>query len=94
MYPVYLGISSPEIYFIVFLLCILTVAPLTVRHIFEGNHNWGVLDVMAAMHDLANDIVAGNLDNPALRMCEICVEARVDVTLCGLGCGCELSGSV
>ena len=35
----YLDIPSPEIYLLAFLLCILTDTPLTVRHIFEDNHN-------------------------------------------------------
>jgi hypothetical protein len=43
---VYLNIRTPEIYFIVFLLCILTDPPLTVRHIFEDNHNWGAFRIM------------------------------------------------
>lgn len=37
----YLEIPSPEAYIIAVLLCLLTDTPLTVRHIFEDNHNWG-----------------------------------------------------
>ncbi len=37
----YLDSPSSEIYLLAFLLCILTDTPLTVRHIFEDNHNWG-----------------------------------------------------
>lgn len=37
----YLDIPSPEIHIIAVLLCLLVDTPLTVRHIFEDNHNWG-----------------------------------------------------
>jgi predicted transcriptional regulator len=50
-------------------------------------------DVMDAIHDLANDIAAGNLDNQASRICEICIKVREDETLCGLNCECESGGS-
>ncbi len=49
-------------------------------------------DVMNAIRDLANDIAAGNRDNQASRICEICIKVREDGTLCGLNCECE-SGS-
>ncbi|RZN41584.1 MAG: transcriptional regulator [Methanosarcinales archaeon] len=49
-------------------------------------------DVLDAIHDLANDIAAGNLDNQTSRICEICIKARKDETLCGLNCECESGG--
>ena len=45
-------------------------------------------DVVGAIHELANDIAAGNHDNPASRICEICIKVREDATLCGLNCEC------
>ena len=42
----YLDIPSPEIYLITFLLCILADIPLTVRHIFEDNNNWGAFRIV------------------------------------------------
>lgn len=41
---------------------------------------------MDAIHDLANNIAAGNVDNLTLRICEICIKVREDETLCGLNC--------